>query len=55
MIVESLLVIKQDTRVVNKRQKYVVIFRHDAFNTADVYCVKRWEKVNNEGSEDSFV
>ena len=53
-IVENLLVIKQDTRVANKRQQYVVIFRHDAFNMAEVYCMKRWEKVTNEGSKEHF-
>ena len=51
-IVENLLVIKQDTRVANKRQQYVVIFRHDAFNMAEVYCVKRWAKVTYEVSEE---
>ena len=39
-IVENLLVIKKDTGKVNKLQKYVVIFRHDATNTAKVYCMK---------------
>ena len=48
-IVENLLVIKQDTRVVNKRQQSVVIFRHDNFNMAEVYCMKLWAKVTNEG------
>ena len=37
IIVENLPIIKQDTRVVNKCQQYVVIFHHDAFNTAEVY------------------
>ena len=53
-IFEHLLVIKQDTRQVNKRQQSVVIFLHDDFNTAEVYCVKRWAKVTNEGSEEHF-
>ena len=39
-IVENSLVIKQDSRKLNKRQQYVVIFCHDAFNTSEVYCVK---------------
>ena len=40
-IVENSLVIKQDTRVVNKRQQYAVIFFHDYFNTVDVYFMKQ--------------
>ena len=51
-IVEILLMIKQDTMVENKRQQYVVIFHHDAFNTAEVYCVKQWAKLTNEVSEE---
>ena len=50
-IVENLLVIKKYTRKVNKSQQYVVIFLHDYLNTAEVYCVKQWGKVTNEGSE----
>ena len=51
-IVENVPVIKQDTRKVNKHQRSVSIFCHDYFNTAEVYCMKRWAKVTNEGSED---
>ena len=53
-IVVNSIVIKQDTRVVNKRQQSVFIFFHDAFITAEVYCVKRWAKITNEGSEENF-
>ena len=42
-IVEILLVIKQDTTVVNKRQQSIFIFRYDGFNASEVYCVKQWE------------
>ena len=42
-IVENILIIKQDSRVVNKCQQSVVIFFHDAFNTAEVSCMKRWK------------
>ena len=53
-IVENLLFIKQDTRVVNKCHQSVVIFPHDAFNTAEVYCVKIWAKVTNEGIKENL-
>ena len=53
-IVENLFVITQDIRVKKKHQQSVFIFRHDAFNMAEVYCVKRWEKVTNEGSKEHF-
>ena len=52
MIVESLLVIKQDTRVVNIHHQSVVIFCCDYFYTAEVYCVKIWVKVTNEGRKE---
>ena len=35
-IVENLLVIKQDTRNVNKRHQSAIIFCHDAFNISEV-------------------
>ena len=50
-IVENLFVITQDIRVKKKHQQSVFIFRHDAFNMAEVYFVKRWAEVTNEGSE----
>ena len=49
-IVENLFVITQDIRVKKKHQQSVFIFRHDAFNMAEVYCVELWSKVTNEGS-----
>ena len=54
VLVENLLVIKQDTRQGNKSQQSVVIFFHDDFNTAVVYCVKQWSKITNEGSEENL-
>ena len=35
-LVENLLVIKQDTRNVNKRHQSAIIFCHDAFNISEV-------------------
>ena len=38
----------------NKRVQQVIVFRHDTFETAEVYCVKRWAKVNIEGGAEHF-
>ena len=53
-IVENLLVIKQDTRLLNKCHQSIVIFLPDDFNTSEVFCVKRWAKVTNKGSEENL-
>ena len=53
-IVDNLLVIKQDTRLVNRCQQSVVIFLPDDFNTSEVYCMKCWAKVTNKGSEENL-
>ena len=36
----------------NKKEQQVIVFRHDKFETAEIYCVKRWAKVITEGGEE---
>ena len=38
--VTALLVIREESRKVNKKEQRVIVFRHDTFETAEIYCVK---------------
>ena len=50
--VDKLLVVKQETLTVNKKLQLVISFRHEDFEGTEVYCVKRWARVINEGGEE---
>ena len=53
--VENLVCIKKETRVVKRKEQVCVIFCHDDFDDGtEIYCVKRWARVEEEGAEEHF-
>ena len=50
--IENLLCVKEDTKNVKRRQQRVIVFRHDDFEGVEIYCVRRWVKVIEEGAEE---
>ena len=42
------------TRVVNRRQQAVIIFRHDEFNNTELYAVSRYVSIEQEGPASRF-
>ena len=51
---ENLLIIKEGTRLVNKKQQRVIFFCHDDFDSTEICCVRRWVKIVQEGHQDHF-
>ena len=48
------LVVKKGTRVVNRRQQAVIIFRHDEFDNTELYAVSRYVSIEEEGPASQF-
>ena len=46
----ELTAIRQEVKTVNRKPQMCIIMRHDIWPNKEVYCVKRWVKVMNEGS-----
>ena len=53
-VMEGLLVIRKEKKVVNRVEKEVVVFRHDAFENVELHTVVRWAKVKEEGPAEQF-
>ena len=53
-VMEGLLVIRKEKKVVNRVEREVVVFRHDAFENVELHTVARWAKVKVEGPADKF-
>ena len=51
---EKLLVLREEMKVVKGKDVKCVIFRHDGFENVELYCVKRWIKIEKEGPSNSF-
>jgi Transposase IS4 len=51
---DSLLAIRRERKAVNKRNQWVIIFRHDDFENVEIYCVEKYCKVTKQGPEDAF-
>ena len=46
---ENLIIIRKETKKVRSKEQECYVFHHDDFENEEVYCVKRWVKVNAEG------
>ena len=53
-VMEGLLVIRKEKKVVNRVEREVVVFRHNAFENVELHTVARWAKVKVEGPADKF-
>ena len=56
---EECTVVGRDSKVVNQKEKAVIIVNHDDFKTADgepeeIYAVPRWFKIIEEGPSDEY-
>ena len=49
---ENCLLIRRETKEVNRKQQVCVIFRHDEFPDKELHAVERWVKVKKEGAEE---
>ena len=52
--IKNLLAVRQEFKTVNRRNKLVVVFRHERTDDKEIYCVKRWVKVDKEGAANHF-
>ena len=50
--ITNLIVVRQDTKIVNTKEQPVIVFHHGDFDGKEIYCVKRWVKVEIEGPEE---
>lgn len=53
-VLQNLLVIRLEEKLVNRQKQVCVVFRHDDFPNKELWTVKRWAKVNSEGHKDHF-
>eukprot|EP00957_Ditylum_brightwellii_P102485 7811550-Ditylum_brightwellii.AAC.1 len=51
---DGLVALRRETCTVNHQQKQVVVFRHECFETLEMYVVDHYSKVLEEGSEVHF-
>lgn len=51
---EDLLAIRQEIKKIKGRDQVSIVFRHDELDGSEVYSVKRWVKVTEEGSSEHF-
>ena len=52
--IENLVALRQETKIVKRKQQRVIVFRHDDFLEVEIYCVRRWVKVMVEGAPEHF-
>ena len=50
----QLIVIAQGVKKVNRKDQMCLIMRHDLWPNEEIYCVKRWAKIIQEGDPSSF-
>ena len=53
-VMDNLLVIRKEKKVVNRVERDVVVFRHDDFPNVELHTVLRRAKVTNEGTPNQF-
>jgi len=51
---ERLLAIREEKKKVHGKEMSCIIFRHDDFENIELYCIRRWVKVDKEGPETQF-
>ena len=47
---ENLLALRLETKIVNRQEQECVVLRHEEFPNAELHCVKRWVRVDQEGA-----
>ena len=52
--IENLVCLREDTKIVKRRQQRVIVFRHETFAEMEIYCVRRWVKIINEGAAEHY-
>ena len=52
--VDDLVVVREEEKEVNRIKKGCIIFTHLLFSGEELFCVKRWAKVTEEGPPDGF-
>ena len=53
--VENLVCIRKETRSVKRKDQVCVVFCHEDFDDGtELYCVKRWARVEEEGAAEHF-
>ena len=50
----ELVAIRQELKTVNRSEQMCVVMRHDFWPDEEIYCVKRWVKVVEEGHHNDF-
>ena len=50
----ELIVIRQEVKKVNRKDQMCIVMRHDSWPNQEMYCVKKWAKIIQEGDPASF-